>query len=129
MIKSLFPISGIHLLLLSIAMVLMVVASYWVWRTKKSFGESNLNKFVKWLSSGVFLIAVSIVFHFFLQTTGFIKGEFLYYAFYVFFILSAFCFARASMYLDELYKESDFMSLVKEKMQNQTEEFFEEGKE
>ncbi len=122
------PISELHFLLLTISMLLMVISSYWIWKTKRSFTEGSLNKFIKWLSSAVFILAVNFVIHFFLQTTGFIKGEFLYYTCYSFFILSAFCFARASMYLDELYKESDFMSLVKEKMQNQTEEFFEEAK-
>jgi len=122
------PISELHFLLLIIAMLLMVISSYWIWKAKRST-ESNLNKFIKWFSSAVFLITVNIVIHFLLQTTGFIKGEELYYICYLFFILAAFCFARSSMYLDELYKESDFMSLVKEKMQNQTEEFFEEAKE
>ena len=107
----------------------MIISSYWIWKTKKGFGESNLNKFVKWFSTAVFLLAVNIVMHFLLEVTGFVKGDLIEYAFYFFLILCAFCFARASMYLDELYKESDFMSLVKEKMQNQTEEFFEEGKE
>jgi cytochrome bd-type quinol oxidase subunit 2 len=123
------PISEMHLLLLSIAMLSALISSYWIWQTKKSFAESNLNKFVKWLSFATFIIAVNLVFHFLLEITGFIKGEMLDYVLYIFFILSAFCFARASMYLDEVYKESDFMSLVKEKMQNQTtEEFFEEAK-
>jgi cytochrome bd-type quinol oxidase subunit 2 len=122
-------ISEMHFLLLTIAMLTMLISSYWIWKTKRSFAESSLNKFVKWLSFAVLLIAVNIVLHFLLEITGFIKGEILEYILYVFFILSAFSFARASMYLDELYKESDFMSLVKEKMQNQTEKFFDEVKE
>jgi len=123
------PISDLHFLFLTISMLLIVISSYWIWKTKRSFAESNLNKFFKWLSTGVFLLAVNLVMHFLLEVTGFVKGELLDYFFYFFIILSAFCFARASMYLEELYKESDFMSLVKEKMQNQTEEFFEDGKE
>jgi uncharacterized membrane protein YbaN (DUF454 family) len=111
------------------AMLATLVSSYWIWQTRRSFEESNLSKFVKWLSFAVFLIAVSIIVHFLLEVTGFVKGELVDYSLYAFLILSAFCFARASMYLEELYKESDFMSLVKEKMQNQTEEFFEEAKE
>jgi len=125
-----FPISEMHFLLLSIAMVLTVVTSYWIWKAKRSFKEeSTLNKFIKWFSFAVFLLAVNLVLHFLLEVTGFIKGEFLDFVLYFFFILTAFCFARASMHLNELYKESDFMSLIKEKMQNQTEEFFEEAKE
>jgi len=122
------PISELHFLLLTISMLLMVISSYWIWRANRSFGESSLNKFIKWLSSAAFFIAACMVLHFFLEVTGFIEGEKLDYVNYIFLILSAFCFARASMYLDELYKESDFMSLVKDKMQNQTEEFFEEAK-
>ncbi len=123
------PISEMHFLLLMISMLTMLISSYWIWKGRKGLAESNLNKFVKWLSFAVFLIAVSLVLHFLLQITGFIKGEIVFFPCYVFFILSAFCFARASMYLEELYKESDFMSLVKDKMTNQTEEFFEEVKE
>jgi len=123
-----FPISELHLLLLVITMLVMVISSYWVMKAKKDFVERNLTKFVEWLYLAVFLIAVDLVLHFFLQITGFIKGEMLEFILYVFLIFSAFCFARASMHLEELYKEGDFMSLVKEKMQNQTEEFFEEAK-
>ncbi len=126
----LFPISEIHFLLLSISTVLTVVVSYWIWKTKRSFKEeSNLNRFIKWFSFALFLLAVNLVLHFLLKITGFVEEETSYFVCYVFFILAAFCFARAAMHLDELYKESDFMSLVKEKMQNQTEEFFEEAKE
>jgi len=110
-------------------MLTIVVSSYWLWETKKKFTEGGLNKFVKWISLGVYFIAVNLVLHFLLEITGFVKGELLDYIMYAFFILTAFCFSRASMYLNEVYNESDFMGLVKEKMQNQTEEFFEEVKE
>lgn len=123
-----FPINEIHLLLLTISMLAMVISSYWIWQTKRSFSESNLNKFVKWLSFSVFIIAVNLVIQFLLKITGFVETEIIEYTTYVLFIFSAFCFARASMYLKELYNETDFMSLVKQKMQNQTEEFFEEAK-
>ncbi len=124
-----FPISELHFLLLTIAMLLMTISSYWIWKTRTNFEESNINKFIKWLSYAVFLIAVDMVVHFLLEITGFVEGEMLDYVFYAFIILAAFCFARASMYLEEVYKENDFMSLVKDKMYNQTEEFFEEAKE
>ncbi len=123
-----FPISEFHLLLLTISMLAMLISSYWIWQTKRSLAESNLNKFVKWLSFSVFIIAVNLVVHFLLEVTGFVKGEIIEYSMYTLFILSTFCFARASMYLNELYNETDFMSLVKQKMQNQTEEFFEDAK-
>ncbi|MFH1663364.1 MAG: hypothetical protein ABH986_00890 [archaeon] len=124
-----FPITEMHLLLLTITMLSIVVSSYWMWKAKKDFVDKNLTSFVEWLATGIFLIAVDFVLHFLLEVTGFIQGELLDYLLYTFIIFAAFCFARASMHLEELYKESDFMSLVKERMQNQqTEEFFDEAK-